>query len=262
MATKKSTSSKRAKDVTIITATEKGETTMTKNANANTTAQEVITVMLNANTEREGLEIRFSGYPKAVVKNELVALKFRYYPALGNAWIKKRAKVSDDALKGFLKNCIKQGYEVKCTTDGKPDTWVSKYITTAKPVEKKPEPKAKETAPKVEEPMANNNDAVLKAMIELIKASGYTVTKAEAPAPEAPKAETKTEEKPKATRKPRTKKTETPKAKAETPEKESKPKAEEPKKLTATSIPVSNNPKKTKAEKKLFVDGKEIARIF
>lgn len=247
---------------TITTATMKGEKTMTKNTNTNTTAQEVITVTLNANTEREGLEIRFSGYPKAVVKNELVALKFRYYPALGNAWIKKMAKVPEESIKKFVAICIKQGYEVKGTKDGKPDTWVNKYIKNVKINTKKTD--AKET--KKEEPKAVNEnivpvntDAVLNAMIALLKENGYLVTKDE-PKTEA-KTEAKTEVKPKTEKKTRTKKTET-KAKAEAPKEEPKPKAEEPKKLEAKAIPVSNNPKKTKADKKLYVDGKEIARLF
>ena len=272
MATKISTNPKRAKDVTIITVDTKGERTMAKNTNTNTTAQEVITVTINANTEKAGYEIRFSGYPKATIKNELVALKFRYYPALGNAWIKKAEKVSDDALKGFVAKCLKQEYKVVCTTDGKPDTWINKFVKGATlNVQKEAKAVAKEEILKIKKQADEsdapnfNNQAVINAMIALLKESGYEVTKVKAPtsetpkAKETPKAEAKKETKPKAEKEPATKKTT---AKAEAPKEEPKPKAEAKKELTAKAVPVSNNKKAVKAEKKLYVDGKEIARVF
>lgn len=273
MATKKATTTKLNTvnintTATTNTVSMKGETTM-KNTNTNidTTAQEVITVTLNLNTEREGLEIRFSGYPKAVIKNQLVALKFRYYPALGNAWIKKIAKVPEESLKKFIRTCIRQDYKIVSTKDGKSDAWINKYVKAeAKAVKKEAKEIAKEEISKVVDmaekssaPILNNN-AVMNAMIALLKENGYSVTKAEKPVTEAPKTEAKTEAKPKATRKPRTKKAETPKAEA--PKEEPKPKAEEPKKLEAKAIPVSNNKKTPKAEKKLFVNGIEVERLF
>lgn len=249
----------------------------TKNVIANTTEQEVIVVTVNANTERQGYEVRFSGYPKASVKNVLKELKFQFYGTLGNAWIKKQAKVTEDGMKKFVQTCTKNGYTVESTTDGKADMWISKYFSNAK-TSKKSEKPAKTVSTNTT--VSANNEAVINAMIGLLTQCGFTVTKAEEPKVEKPKAESKpkTTKKPKTESKPKAAK-ETPKTDAKTEigkamdawniQKEPEAKAEKPKeepktepKLTASATPVSNNKKNPKADKKLFVNGKEIARVF
>ena len=201
----------------------KGEETMAKTVNTTTTTEK-IAVTINTNTEKQGYEIRFSGVPKASIKNMLIALKFRFYPALANAWIKKSAKVTDTELKDFTKACEKAGYTVSRTVDGKAET------------------------PK-EEPTPKADGDMMAAMIEFLKAQGYAVTKEEPKAEPKPKAkksttkakaETKTESKPKAEKKSETKKTAP--------------------KLEAKAEVKSNNTKKPKATRKLFVDGVEIFR--
>lgn len=200
----------------------KGEKTMTTKT---TNTQEVITVTINANTVKEGYEIRFSGVPKASIKNMLISLKFRFYPALANAWIKKQSKVTDEELQKFVKACEKAGYTVSRTTDGKVEEV------------------------KAEEPV-NANPDVMAMMIEFLNSQGYSVTKNEPKTESKPKAKkTATSTKAKAN------------TKAEKTEKaESKPKAKKEPKLEAKAEVKSNNTKKPKATRKLFVDGVEIFR--
>lgn len=208
----------------IANAEVKGETTMETKKN------EVITVTINTNTEKQGYEIRFSGTPKANIKNMLISLKFRFYPSLANAWIKKTAKVTDEELKKFVKACEKAGYTVSRTVDGKADEV------------KKPE---------IE--VVGANAETTKLIIEFLKSQGYTV------------AEPKTEEKPKKSKAKAKAKTET-KAKTESKpkaEKKAEPKTEAKKtapKLEAKAEVKSNNTKNPKAERKLFVNGEEITR--
>lgn len=208
----------------IANAETKGEITMETKTN------EAITVTINTNTEKQGYEIRFSGTPKANIKNMLIALKFRFYPSLANAWIKKTAKVTDEELKKFVKACEKAGYTVSRTVDGKADEV------------KKPE---------IE--VVGANAETTKLIIEFLKSQGYTV------------AEPKTEEKPKKSKAKAKAKTET-KAKTESKpkaEKKAEPKTEAKKtapKLEAKAEVKSNNTKNPKAERKLFVNGEEITR--
>jgi len=167
----------------IANAEEKENTMATKKEIEKTIEQEVITVTINTNTEKQGYEIRFSGTPKASVKNMLVSLKFRFYPALANAWIKKTAKVSDDELKKFIKACEKSGYIVKRTVDGK-----------------------------TEETVKAETDDMTAQMVAFLKANGYNVSKKRTPKAKAetepkkePKLEAKSEIVSNNTKKPKTK---------------------------------------------------------
>lgn len=115
---------------------QKGETAMTMTANINT------------NTKLNGYEIRFSVAPSVEFRKMLGRAEkgedkrkkhynFKFYQHLGNAWIIKQDKITENSFKTLKSKIAKLGYEIVETTDGN----APKSRKGRKPVVKQTAPK-------------------------------------------------------------------------------------------------------------------------